>query len=178
MCGITGFVGKGSRTDLLAMVDQLRHRGPDSEGLWWEEKKHVYLGHRRLAIIDLIDGHQPMWTADDKLGVVFNGEIYNHGQLRAELEAKGYVFATDHSDTEVLLHGYREWQEELPEHLNGMWAFVIYDTLRRQLFVSRDRFGKKPLYYTRQDGIFAFASELTSLMKHGSLTSTVSQLSL
>lgn len=178
MCGIAGFVGKGSRTDLLAMVDQLRHRGPDSEGFWWEEKKHVYLGHRRLAIIDLIDGHQPMWTADDKLGVVFNGEIYNHGQLRAELEAKGYVFATDHSDTEILLHGYREWQEKLPEHLNGMWAFVIYDTLRRQLFVSRDRFGKKPLYYTRQNGIFAFASELTSLMKHGSLTSTASQLSL
>ena len=145
MCGIAGFVGRGDLGVLRRMTDAIRHRGPDAEGHWSDENAGVFLGHRRLSIIDLSGGAQPMWTSDGKLGVTFNGEIYNHAELRAELAQSGCQFVTDHSDTEVLLHAYREWGDGFVERLNGMWAFVIYDREKRRLFGSRDRFGKKPL---------------------------------
>jgi asparagine synthase (glutamine-hydrolysing) len=178
MCGIAGFVGQGDYTDLLRMSGALAHRGPDAEGYWYDGEKRVYLAHKRLAIIDLRDGVQPMWTTDQKLCISFNGEIYNHQQLRAELERKGHAFVTDHADTEVLLHGFREWGAELPNRLNGMWAFAIYHTASQRLFLCRDRFGKKPLYYTHHNGVFAFSSELASLLRHRAVHPALSRSSL
>jgi asparagine synthase (glutamine-hydrolysing) len=126
----------------------------------------VHLIHRRLAIVDLAGGVQPMWNSGRTIGVVFNGEIYNHLELRAALVAKGHSFRTDHSDTEVLVHGYAEWGEDLPRRLNGMFAFAIYDVARGRLFFARDRFGKKPLYYRCRPDLFAFGSELSALLAH------------
>ena len=166
MCGIAGFVGPGDRADLSAMVRVLEHRGPDGEGFYEDSSAHVFLGHRRLAIIDLAGGYQPMPNEDESVFVNFNGEIYNHLDLRKELVARGHVFRTDHSDTEVLLHGYEEWGEQLPARLNGMFAFAIYDKPRGRIFLARDRFGEKPLYYLVKPGLFAFASELTALLQH------------
>lgn len=160
------------------MVSALVHRGPDAEGVWIDKKKGVHLGHRRLSIIDLTDGAQPMRTQDDSLIVVFNGEIYNHLELRVELEKAGHVFHTDHCDTEVLLHGFREWGEDLQNRMNGMWAFALYDKTKGTLFLSRDRFGKKPLFYSMQNGTFAFASELTALIRHPGILAKVSARSL
>jgi asparagine synthase (glutamine-hydrolysing) len=178
MCGIAGFVGAGDRADLRRMTDAVRHRGPDAEGHWVDEQPRVYLGHRRLSIIDLSGGVQPMWTTDGQLGVVFNGEIYNHAELRTELQAAGRVFQTDHSDTEVLLHAYAQWGDSFVEKLNGMWAFVIYDRPRQRLFVSRDRFGKKPFYYFHEGDTFGFASELPALRQHPRCPREISRLSL
>lgn len=178
MCGIVGFVGAGTRQDLERMSNEIIHRGPDGVGYWTDPAQGVYLGHRRLAILDLAGGQQPMWTADGALGVVFNGEIYNYRELRTELEQAGHVFLTDHSDTEVLLHGYREWGEALTGRLNGMWAFALYDRRQARLFCSRDRFGKKPFYYTLQQGSFVFASELTALLCHPAVTATVSRAAI
>jgi asparagine synthase (glutamine-hydrolysing) len=178
MCGIAGFSGAGDATDLQAMMDALTHRGPDQEGKWQDQKTGAHLGHRRLSIIDLPDGTQPMALPDGSLIVTYNGEIYNHLELRAELETLGHRFTTDHSDTEVLLHGYREWGEDLPKKLNGMWAFAIFEANSNRLFLSRDRFGEKPLFYTRQNNTFAFASELSALLKHHAVTSGVSTQSL
>ncbi len=170
MCGIAGFIGSGDREVIEKMTRALVHRGPDQEGFFIEEKRRIYLGHRRLSVIDLGDGTQPMATVDGALVIIFNGEIYNHKELRAELITKGYQFQTDHSDTEVLLHGYREWGEGMLDKLNGMWAFVIEDRRKNTIFIARDRFGKKPLYYFQhqdQEGhLFAFASELKALMQH------------
>jgi asparagine synthase (glutamine-hydrolysing) len=174
MCGIAGFCGAGTLQDLEAMAQVLTHRGPDGANNWFDPERAVGLGHRRLSIVDLADGSQPMWTSDAQLGVTFNGEIYNHRELRADLQSRGHRFITDHSDTEVLLHGYREWGEALPEKLNGMWAFAIYDRKANQLFLSRDRFGQKPLFYAESAGCFAFASELNALEQHSSLTFTQS----
>jgi asparagine synthase (glutamine-hydrolysing) len=166
MCGIAGFLGAGGSADLQRMTRRLTHRGPDAEGFFEKPDAGVFLGHRRLSIIDLACGAQPMVSADGAISIVFNGEIYNHAELRSQLLAKGHVFATDHSDTEVLLHGWREWGEGMLERLNGMWAFAIYDSRTRRLFLARDRFGKKPLYYFHRNGTFAFASELTALFEH------------
>jgi asparagine synthase (glutamine-hydrolysing) len=174
MCGISGFVGRGERSDLERMTRALEHRGPDGEGLWGDPEMGTWLGHRRLSVIDPTTGHQPMWTLGEGLGVVFNGEIYNHVELREELESAGHVFQSDHSDTEVLLLGYRQWGTALVERLNGMWAFAILDRARGELFLSRDRFGQKPLYYSHQGGTFAFASELTALTRHSRLAAEVS----
>ncbi len=178
MCGIAGFAGSGDRQTLARMTDAIRHRGPDAEGHWMDEAQGLFLGHRRLSIVDLSGGAQPMWTGDGRHCVVFNGEIYNHRELRAELAAQGAIFGTDHSDTEVLLHGYRAWGEKFVERLNGMWAFVIYDRDRKTLFGSRDRFGKKPLYYFQEPAAFGFASELPSLLRHPAAPRSLSPLSL
>ncbi len=178
MCGICGFVGKGTPKDIEAMTKTLAHRGPDDLTTWHNPQKAVFLGHSRLAIMDQAGGAQPMWSADKTLSVVFNGEIYNHLELRQQLQAKGYNFVTDHCDTEVLLYGYREWGHNLPEKLNGMWAFAIYDHLKDILFLSRDRFGQKPLFYTRQGNTFAFASELTPFKSHPQLATNLKTLSL
>jgi asparagine synthase (glutamine-hydrolysing) len=160
------------------MNDALVHRGPDAEGFWADRESGVFLGHRRLSVIDIAGGSQPMWTADRSLGIVYNGEIYNCRELRGVLEQKGHLFTTDHSDTEVLLHGYREWGHDLLPRLNGMWAFALYDVKKREIFLSRDRFGKKPLYYMTSPRAFIFASELSALVKHPCCTPSVSKLSL
>ena len=178
MCGIAGFVGLGDLDDLGAMTAALAHRGPDGEGAYRDPEQRVFLGHRRLAIVDIADGAQPMWDAAGEIGVVYNGEIYNHTELRRRLERLGHVFRTDHSDTEVLIHGYREWGHELPGMLNGMFAFCLYDRRRRELFLARDRFGEKPLYFARQAGVFLFASELTAIAKHRAFASRLAMLSV
>jgi asparagine synthase (glutamine-hydrolysing) len=178
MCGLAGFVGPGERQVLQHMTDAIQHRGPDAEGHWIEESTGVHLGFRRLAIIDLSGGSQPMWTADGAIGITFNGEIYNHVALRKELEAAGCQFQTDHSDTEVLLHGYRQWGDGFVERLNGMWAFVIYDRAKKRLLGSRDRFGKKPLSYFHEGDCFGWASELPALLQHPKCPRDISALSL
>ncbi len=169
MCGITGilqgsasgFPGRGIQENLARMTRALEHRGPDGEGLW--VGKRAALGHRRLAIIDVASGAQPMATEDERLQVCFNGEIYNHAALREQLEAKGHRFRT-HCDTEVLLHGYREWGEDLPRRLSGMFAFLVHDTLTGETLVARDPLGKKPLYHGEQDGLIYFASEARAML--------------
>ena len=178
MCGIAGFIGVGDEQILKSMTDTLVHRGPDEEGHWVDIDKGIYLGHRRLSIIDIISGQQPMCLVDNSLCVVFNGEIYNHIELREELQKQGAIFESDHSDTEVLLHGYRQWGIGLPNRLNGMWSFAIYDYHKQQFFCSRDRFGKKPFYYTLQNDTFIFASELSAVIKHPSASTRLSHLAL
>ena len=147
MCGIAGFVGVGDKGILKNMSKILSHRGPDAEGYWYDKDRGVHLGHKRLAIIDISDGSQPMETSDGSLVIIFNGEIYNHRELRKELEGLGHKFRTDHSDTEVLLLAYKEWGRTTPCKLNGMWAFALYDRERNEIFLSRDRFGQKPLFF-------------------------------
>ena len=178
MCGIAGFIGNGSLATLKHITQKLSHRGPDAEGFWHNAEQGIYLGHKRLSIIDIADGKQPMWTKDNKLGIIFNGEIYNYLELRQILIAKGYQFVTHHSDTEVLLHGYAEWGQELPNKLNGMWAFALYDRSKNIVFCSRDRFGKKPFFYTQQHNTFVFASELNAVVSHPDIQSNLSSLSL
>jgi asparagine synthase (glutamine-hydrolysing) len=178
MCGIAGFVGEGDRADLVAMTNRLAHRGPDGQGFFIDDDAAVFLGHRRLAILDLEGGEQPMWNEDGQVGIVFNGEIYNHAEMRRDLELKGHRFRSDHSDTEVLVHGYEEWGESLPERLNGMFAFAILDRPRRRLFLARDRFGEKPLYYARGPKLFAFASELAAVACHRGVNSQPSLLAM
>jgi asparagine synthase (glutamine-hydrolysing) len=174
MCGIAGFAGIGDQADLAAMTRALAHRGPDGEGLFSDREAGVHLGHTRLAIMDLAGGAQPMWNADRSIGIVFNGEIYNHRELRTLLESRGHVFRSSHSDTEVLVHGYAEWGDALPEKLNGMFAFAVFDRRRRQIFLARDRFGEKPLYYYSRLGLFAFASELGAFRRHRGFKENIS----
>jgi asparagine synthase (glutamine-hydrolysing) len=168
MCGFAGFTGSGDNNDLRAMCRALSHRGPDEEAISVHDSDQtpVRLGFRRLAILDIDGGRQPMATTDGSVEVVFNGEIYNAPDLRKELEAAGHVFKSDHSDTEVLLHGYRHWGDRLVEHLSGMFAFVIYDRPRRRLVLARDPYGKKPLYYSTTGSGIVFASEMTALCLH------------
>jgi asparagine synthase (glutamine-hydrolysing) len=166
MCGIAGFVGTGTRGDLERMTRLLADRGPDDEG--YAVNDGVFLGHRRLSILDLAGGAQPMWNAEGTLGIVFNGEIYNFAELRKQLAADGETFRTDHSDTEVLLAAYARWGDGMVDRLSGMWAFVIHDRQRQRLFGSRDRFGKKPFFYHHAPaaGLFVFASGLDALLAH------------
>jgi asparagine synthase (glutamine-hydrolysing) len=164
VCGIVGrFAYKGSIVDYEALVnasDLLAHRGPD-EGTWWMDGP-FFMGHRRLSIIDLELGSQPMGTTDGRYVVVFNGEIYNYLELRQELARRGVEFNTL-SDTEVLLQGYRYWGTDLPRHLVGMFAFAIADRLDTSLFLARDRFGEKPLFLAEDDDGVTFASELRAI---------------
>lgn len=163
MCGIFGVLNLNIPEDMgYKCIDRLEHRGPDGRGLWQEEG--ITLGHRRLAIMDLSNnGLQPMFTADKRYALVFNGEIYNFIEIRQELIEKGYSFVSD-CDSEVILYSYLEWGEECQNKFNGMWAFAIYDREEKSLFISRDRFGVKPLYYTEPDmHSFAFASEMKAL---------------
>ena len=166
MCGLVGFAGAGGRSDLEAMTRLVAHRGPDGEGFFLDRETRVFLGHRRLAIVDIAGGAQPMASPDGQIVVVYNGEIYNHRELRSALIAKGHVFRTDHSDTEALIHGWREWGTGLPEKLNGMFAFAIWDRAAGTIFLARDRFGEKPLYWALRGGVFLFASELTAFKGH------------
>lgn len=168
MCGICGIVTFGpgmsvERDNLLAMRDTMVHRGPDDAGIFIE--RNVGLGHRRLSIIDLSTGHQPMTNEDGKVVIVFNGELYNYLGLRDQLLAKGHVFTT-HSDTEVIIHAYEQYGENCLEHFRGMFVFAIWDSRRHQLFIARDRLGKKPLYYAQWGDTFLFASEIKGILAH------------
>lgn len=160
MCGIAGCIAKNNKIcadDFERMTDVIDYRGPDDRGTYYNEK--VALGHRRLSIIDISrDGHQPFIYNNDYI-IVFNGEIYNYIEIRETLINNGYVFKTK-TDTEVLIASYVEWGEECVNHFNGMWSFSILDRRKNVLFCSRDRFGVKPFYYTEQNGLFLFASEI------------------
>src|SRR5215469_4311308 len=167
MCGIAGFVLRDMQAELAAvraMCDQIRHRGPDDEGFYLEGG--CALGMRRLSIIDLSGGHQPIANEDRSVWVVFNGEIYNYRELRSSLEARGHRFQTN-SDTEILVHLYEQEGPEGVARLRGMFAYAIWDARRRRLFLTRDRFGKKPLYYAILPGGIYFASELKCLRVAG-----------
>jgi asparagine synthase (glutamine-hydrolysing) len=174
MCGITGWATldarapqpEGARALLRSMCDRMTHRGPDSEGLM--TGTGVALGMRRLAIIDLQTGEQPATSEDGQVSVILNGEIYNYRELRARLEQRGHRFRSE-SDTEVLPHLYEEHGTEMVSHLNGMFAFALWDARRRRLFIARDRFGEKPLYWGVFDRAFLFASEPKVLLAHPSV---------
>jgi asparagine synthase (glutamine-hydrolysing) len=167
MCGIIGIVSLlpvEDRTTFIMQLDTMRHRGPDDSGEWWSSDWRVGFGHRRLAIIDLsILGHQPMHDNSRELVIVFNGEIYNFRDLRRELNAKGHCFSTS-SDTEVILEAYNEWGTDCLDHLNGTFAFALFDSRKQKLFMARDRAGEKPLFYSYDNGVLRFASELKALM--------------
>ena len=179
MCGIVGFTGMraGREAILKAMTDAIAHRGPDGEGSYFGSG--VALGHRRLSIIDLAGGAQPMFNEDKNLAVVFNGEIYNFMELRAQLVEAGHTFSTDHSDTEVLLHGYEEWGEGMLAKLRGMFAFAIWNAAEQTLFCARDHFGIKPFYYYLTDeGELLFGSEIKSFLAHPGFKKELNQSQL
>lgn len=175
MCGIAGIFAYGADAppvdveELLRIREAMVTRGPDGSGLWISADKRTGLAHRRLAIIDLSEaGAQPMCTPDGKLHVTFNGEIYNYRELRRELEDRGYHFQSN-SDTEVLLHLYADRGEAMVHALRGMYAFAIWDERQRSLFLARDPFGIKPLYYTDDGAVFRFASQVKALLKGGAI---------
>src|SRR6184192_453774 len=171
MCGITGWANldarlrphEGAEELLRSMCDRMVHRGPDSEGYLVDDG--IALGMRRLAIIDLVTGEQPAFNENHSIAVILNGEIYNYRELRADLETRGHTFRSA-SDTEVLPHLYEEYGREMVQHLNGMFAFALWDDKRRSLFLARDRFGEKPLYWGVFDGALLFASEPKVLLAH------------
>jgi asparagine synthase (glutamine-hydrolysing) len=167
MCGIAGIFGQDQpqthQRRIARMLAEIAHRGPDGEGTWIEPKGAGGLGHRRLAIIDVEGGKQPMSNEDDTVWITFNGCIYNYQDIQRELREKGHRFRT-HSDTEVIVHAYEEWGPACVERFNGMWAFVIWDGRTNTVFCSRDRIGVKPLYYTWDGRQLVFASEIKALL--------------
>lgn len=165
MCGFVGFVdrSKNKKKTIKDMADKIIHRGPDSDGYYVDED--VALGFRRLSIIDLEGGTQPIYNEDNNRVIVFNGEIYNYKEIKEELLKKGHKFKTE-SDTEVILHGYEEYEEKILDKLRGMFAFVIYDKKKKTLFGARDFYGIKPLYYYKDDKEFMFGSEIKAFLGH------------
>ena len=164
MCGLCGFTGEIVDRDAVLenMTEVITHRGPDSKGVYTDDK--ISMGFRRLSIIDLDNGSQPIYNEDKTLVLMFNGEIYNYKQLRKELQEKGHVFATD-TDSEVLVHGFEEWREDLLNRLRGMFGFAIWNRTDESLFIARDFFGIKPMHYTQVGGHFLYASEIKSILK-------------
>lgn len=177
MCGFVGFTNyiKDDGAVLSAMMDKIVHRGPDSSGMYTDGD--IALGFRRLSIIDLNEGNQPMFNEDASLVLVFNGEIYNFKDLREELQKCGHTFA-NHSDSEVLLHGYEQWGECLVKKLRGMFAFVIFDKNDGSIFGARDMFGIKPFYYTLTDNTFIFGSEIKAFLPHPEFEKTLNEQAL
>ena len=182
MCGIAGFISKedlpiNEQTARLdAMCKIITHRGPDEQGM--TVKGRAALGMRRLSIIDLKSGQQPIFNEDDSIFIVFNGEIYNFQELRNDLIKRGYKFKT-HSDTETILHAYEEFGENCVVHLRGMFAFAIWNKRDESLFIARDRVGKKPLFYSlTKDGNFVFGSELKVLLEHGEISREIDKEAL
>ena len=167
MCGIAGYVSAAPATDtnsiLKRMTDAIAHRGPDDSGFYADE--HARLGHRRLSIIDLASGHQPMSNEDSTRWIVYNGEVFNHAQIRPRLESAGHRYES-RCDTETILHAYEEFGSSCVNLFRGMFAFAIWDKTSRRLFCARDRLGKKPFYYFWDGRIFAFASEIKALLEH------------
>ncbi|MBI3231785.1 MAG: asparagine synthase (glutamine-hydrolyzing) [Candidatus Doudnabacteria bacterium] len=175
MCGIEGF-NFSDRTAISRMIKLQNHRGPDAHGSFVDD--NVSIGNNRLSVIDLSKkGKQPMCNEDGSIWIVFNGEIYNFQPLREELIKTGHRFSSA-SDTEVLVHGYEEWGESLAEKLNGMWAFAIYDSRKKILFMSRDRFGKKPFFYYYKNGTLIFASEIKAILSHKTVEREINQTAL
>jgi len=164
MCGITGFAGVYNKELLQKMNCVQTHRGPDDQGYYFDEASEVNIAMTRLAIVDIQDGHQPMSSIDEDIWIVFNGEIYNSEKLRADLKNLGHTFKTHHSDTEALIYMYRQYGRSMLKHLNGMFAFAIFDKKQKKLLVARDHYGIKPLYYSTSGNKFAFASEMKSLL--------------
>src|SRR5215469_10055842 len=185
MCGIAGYFLTAARADLSQalrrMTDALAHRGPDDVGYFEtaasDGRARVGLGHRRLSIIDLSTGHQPLGNADGSVQIVFNGEIYNFEELRSELQSRGHVFLT-RSDTETIVRAYEEWDTDCLSRLRGMFAFAIWDGRRERLFLARDRFGKKPLFICSQGGLLLFASEIKALLQFPGLPRRVNYSAL
>ena len=180
MCGIIGFVNQNSQQPVneriaRAMNDAITHRGPDDEGFYF--KNQTVLGMRRLSIIDLAGGHQPISNEDGTVWVVFNGEIYNYRELREGLLARGHHLRTN-SDTETIVHLYEDYGDDLVSHLNGMFGFALWDERRQRLLIARDRMGEKPLYFTQTDEAFIFASELKALVQHPSVERRINLLAL
>src|ERR1700687_975846 len=168
MCGIAGILefGRDARASAAALREMCRvisHRGPDDDGFYTDGS--VGIGMRRLSIVDVAGGHQPLSNEDGSLTIVFNGEIYNHLSLREQLIARGHSYRTK-SDTETVVHLYEEYGRDCVQHLRGMFAFAIWDTRTRQLFVARDRLGIKPLYYRLTDDSFVFGSEIKVVMAY------------
>lgn len=180
MCGIAGIVDFNQNNSiepklLKKMSDIIIHRGPDAEGQWFSEDRRCGLAFRRLAIIDLsAAGNQPMHTPDKRLTIVFNGEIYNHLNLRRQLIERGYNYHSN-TDTETILYGYSEWQEEILSKMFGMWGLAIWDNEKKELFAARDRVGIKPFYYYYKDGIFVFGSEIKSILQHPSIKAEMNE---
>jgi len=180
MCGICGIAhedaSRAADTAALdAMTRALFHRGPDDGGTW--VRRNVGLGARRLSVIDVAHGHQPMANEDESCAIVFNGEIYNADELRKDLEALGHRFRT-RCDTEVVLRAYEAWEEAAVQRFNGMFAFAVWDARRERLYIARDRVGIKPLVYTERGGAFAFSSELDSLVRSGLVSGAISPAAL
>lgn len=167
MCGIVGIIGYENKSILNRMNDTQIHRGPDDEGIYWNKEQRIGLAMRRLAIVDLESGKQPMTNEDNNIVVVFNGEIFNAPSLRNRLIEQGHRFITKNSDTEVLVHLYEEMGVEMVNELNGMFAFAIYDKIKQEVFVARDQMGIKPLHYYFSDKQFMFSSELGSILSAG-----------
>ena len=177
MCGFVGFTNKIGDDGIMleTMMNRIVHRGPDSQGMYVDE--NICMGFRRLSIIDLADGDQPMFNEDKSLVLTFNGEIYNFKDLRDELIALGHTFV-NRSDSEVLLHGYEQWGEELVKKLRGMFAFVIYNKNDGSIFGARDMFGIKPFYYTFMDGSFIYGSEIKAFLDHPSFKKELNEEAL
>src|SRR5436190_3336332 len=177
MCGIVGVydrVGRcpADRSDVQRARDLLQHRGPDQGGEYFDDDAGVALAVRRLAIVDLITGDQPITNEDGSIVLVFNGEIYNHVELRRELEARGHRFVT-RADTEAIVHAYEEWGVDCAARLNGIFAFALWDASARRMYLARDPYGVKPLYYAERDGVLTFASELKAILAQPGLTPEV-----
>ncbi len=176
MCGIAGqlkFNGRVEETTIISMTNAIKHRGPDGDGVYVNADATLALGHRRLSFLDLSTaGKQPMTNEDGTLWVTYNGEIYNYVELKAELVKLGHVFHS-HTDTEVIIHGYEQWGSDVLHRLKGMFAFAIWDETKRELFLARDRFGIKPLYYYYEDGNFVFASEIKGIKANSDVKTTL-----
>ncbi|MGQ9631403.1 MAG: asparagine synthase (glutamine-hydrolyzing) [bacterium] len=182
MCGICGVFNYGIKDEvkeslITSMRDTIVHRGPDDAGVYISRDKGVGFGFRRLSIIDLAGGHQPMPNEDGSVWIVFNGEIYNHLDIRRELERRGHRYKT-RSDTETIIHLYEEKGRDCVHDLRGMFAFAIWDEKRRQIFLARDRIGIKPLYYTFQNGVFIFGSEIKAILAHPGVKRDVDEVAL
>src|SRR5690349_14507168 len=178
MCGIAGFAmrsggGTHARATVERMTDAIRYRGPDDSGVYTSE--HACLGHRRLSIVDLSPlGHQPMPNETSDVWIVFNGEIFNHADLRPDLERAGHQYRS-RSDTETVIHAYEQYGAECVTRLRGMFAFAIWSERTQTLFCARDRLGIKPLYYFWDGSLFAFASEIKALLAHPAISASFNE---
>jgi asparagine synthase (glutamine-hydrolysing) len=170
MCAIAGLVaatapvGPDAHARAMRMRDVMTHRGPDGAGLWADD--HAILAHRRLSIVDLAGGHQPLANEDGRIWVSYNGEIYNHQDVRERLEAAGHRYRT-RSDTETIVHAYEEWGDGCVHRFRGMFAFALWDAPQRRLLLARDRLGVKPLYWARAGDTLVFASEIKGILASG-----------
>ena len=177
MCGFCGYINRKEKTkeDIKKMTDAIAHRGPDDESYYIDDK--IAMGFRRLSIIDLKGGRQPMTNEDDSMVITFNGEIYNFKSIKEDLIKKGHIFKTS-ADTEVILHGYEEYGTDILSKLRGMFAFVIWDKKKKELFGARDHFGQKPFYYCNMNNTFMFGSEIKSFLYHNDFMKLVNKASL